>query len=37
MGLVQLDDSSHDVGRVVNVETRLVQPLTAELRTCNLL
>lgn len=37
MGLVQLDESSHAIGTVVNVETRLVQPLTLELRTCNLL
>jgi hypothetical protein len=36
MGLVALDES-HDVGLVVGVETRLVQPLTMELRTCNLL
>jgi hypothetical protein len=37
MGLVALDESSHDVGLVVAVETRLVQPLTMELRACNLL
>ncbi len=37
MGLVVLDATSHDVGLVVSVETRLVQPLTTELRACNLL
>ncbi|MFV8754861.1 cation:proton antiporter [Nannocystaceae bacterium ST9] len=36
LGLVVLD-TSHDVGPVVGVETRLIQPLTTELRTCNLL
>jgi Kef-type K+ transport system membrane component KefB len=37
MGLVLLDETSHDIGKVVSVETRLIQPLTMELRTCNLL
>jgi hypothetical protein len=37
LGLVLLDESSHDIGQIVSVETRLIQPLTMELRTCNLL
>jgi len=37
LGLVMLDASAHDLGLVVSVETRLVQPLTTELRACNLL
>jgi Kef-type K+ transport system membrane component KefB len=37
LGLVVLDTTSHDVGMIVSVETRLVQPLTTELRACNLL
>jgi hypothetical protein len=36
LGLVQLDDG-HEFGAVVSVETRLIQPLTMELRACNLL
>lgn len=37
LGLVLLDESSRDIGQIVSVETRLIQPLTMELRTCNLL
>jgi hypothetical protein len=37
LGLVLLDTTSHPIGLVVTVETRLVQPLTKELRACNLL
>ncbi|PRQ03925.1 cation:proton antiporter domain-containing protein [Enhygromyxa salina] len=36
-GLVMLDEGGAPDSRVIQVETRLVQPLTSELRACNLL
>lgn len=36
LGLITLDES-HELGLVLGIETRLVQPLTTELRACNLL
>ncbi|MFO7566567.1 MAG: ATP-binding protein, partial [Enhygromyxa sp.] len=37
LGLVKFEDSGRSEARVITIDTRLVQPLTAELRACNLL
>ncbi|HVI04323.1 MAG TPA: cation:proton antiporter [Enhygromyxa sp.] len=37
LGLVMFENTSRPDGRVITVDTRLIQPLTAELRACNLL
>lgn len=37
LGLVTFDSSERPEARIIGVDTRLVQPLTAELRACNLL